>query len=54
MPQVLGNGSLVICKGKKGLIKGVPRMTLFLRFFTNRKGVSILTLWFSIAVVYKL
>ena len=43
--------SLVICKGKRDLIKGVPKITLFLRFLTNKKGVSILRLWFSIIVV---
>ena len=40
--------SLDICRGKSALVKGVPRITSFLRVFTRRKFVLILRPWFSI------
>ena len=39
--------SLDIWMGNKDLMKGVPKISSFLRFFTRRKFVLILRLWFS-------
>lgn len=39
--------SLDIWMGNRALMKGVPKITSFLRFFTRRKFVLILRPWFS-------